>query len=92
MMSSYPAFLSSFTVSFSGSRAEGKCEDRDMMNYVVNGYRSVHNFSPPGNIKKAGFTFFLGPEWKYGLHIKFLQLMFLFILVINQLNAKILNL
>ena len=62
MVSFFPAFLSSFTVSFSGSRAEGKCEDRVMMNYVVNGYRSVHNFSPPGNNKKKEFTFFYHSE------------------------------
>ena len=33
-------------------------------------------FHPPGNIKKTEFTFFLWPEWKCCLRIKFLQLMF----------------
>jgi hypothetical protein len=39
MMSSFPASVSSFTVSFGGRRGEAKCDDRVMINYVVNGYR-----------------------------------------------------
>jgi hypothetical protein len=58
MMSSFPAFLSSFTVSFSGSRAEGKCGDRVMMHYAVNGYRPVHNFSLPRQRSRARVHFF----------------------------------
>jgi hypothetical protein len=58
MMSSFPAFLSSFTVSFGGSRGEGKRDDRVMINYVVNGYRYGDNFSPPGNMKSQSSVFF----------------------------------